>query len=181
MRKLVIISTLLLLSGIAYGQILKKGAIVEMHHITLNLDPDATMNQWLDFALNEYLPVWENHYNGIKSVVVKGDRGKPVAHQAPGLDLGGLEVFVGPAVDPAAAVVGGREVGDVDQRNRPSPPREQGCGKRAGRPRTGDQHVVGCTHSWSVSPLTTRNCLMIHQMRPSAATEFGMQRRASHL
>jgi len=75
MRKLLVISALLLLAGIAYGQILKKGAIVEMHHFTLDLDPDATMNQWLDFALNEYLPIWETHYNGIKSVVVKGDRG----------------------------------------------------------------------------------------------------------
>ena len=72
MRKLLVITALLLFSGVAFGQTLKNGAIIEIHHINLNLNPDATMNQWLDFALNEYLPVWETHYKGIKSLVVKG-------------------------------------------------------------------------------------------------------------
>ena len=75
MKKLIIAAAFILFAGTAFGQTLKKGAIIEIHHFTLNLDPDVTMNQWLDFALNKYLPVWETHYEGIKSLVVKGDRG----------------------------------------------------------------------------------------------------------
>jgi len=75
MKKLIIVSAIILLSGTAFGQTLKNGAIIEMHHVTLYLDPDATLNQWLDFALHKYLPIWETHYKGIKSVVVRGDRG----------------------------------------------------------------------------------------------------------
>ena len=75
MKRLIIISALVLLGGTALAQTLKQGAILEFHHVTLTLDPDATLNQWIDFALNDYLPVWETHYKGIESVVVKGDRG----------------------------------------------------------------------------------------------------------
>ena len=75
MKKILIVTALLLVGGITFGQTLKNGAIVEFHHFTLNLDPDVTFNQWLDFAQNTYLPVWEKNFKGIKSVVMKGDRG----------------------------------------------------------------------------------------------------------
>ena len=61
MRKFIIVSALVLLTGTAFTQTLKQGAILEFHHVTLTLDPDATLNQWIDFALNDYLPVWETH------------------------------------------------------------------------------------------------------------------------
>ena len=48
MKKLLVISVLILLTGVAFGQTLQKGGSFNLHVLTVTLDPDVTMNQWVD-------------------------------------------------------------------------------------------------------------------------------------
>jgi len=76
MRKLFIITALLLFAGIAFGQTLKQGTVLAIRHNTgLVLKPDVTMNQYLDVVTNKWFPEMEKLFPGTKSFVMKGDRG----------------------------------------------------------------------------------------------------------
>ncbi len=76
MRKLVIAAAFILLAGVAFGQTLAKGGSFGLHVLTVNLDPDVTMNQYLDFLINKYIPEAEKYFEGLKMSVMKGDRGE---------------------------------------------------------------------------------------------------------
>ena len=76
MKKLIIAAALFLFIGIAYGQTLEKGGSFGLHVLTINLDPDVTMNQYLDFLIDKYIPEAEKHFEGVKMSVMKGDRGE---------------------------------------------------------------------------------------------------------
>ena len=76
MKKLLIITVLLLFAGIAFGQTLKKGAVAAVQELTVTLDPDVTMNQYLDFYKNKFIPAIEKAYQGSKGFLLKGDRGQ---------------------------------------------------------------------------------------------------------
>ncbi len=58
------------------AQPLPKGAVLGIHTFTLNLNPDATMNQVLDFMINKYIPEFEKNYPGTKVYLLSGDRGE---------------------------------------------------------------------------------------------------------
>jgi len=75
MKKLVIIGILVLLSGITFGQTLQKGNLIGMHVMTINLDPDVTMNQFLDYYSSKVIPELEKNFPGWKAYLVKGIRG----------------------------------------------------------------------------------------------------------
>ena len=75
MRKLVVITALLLFAGIAFGQTLKKGAIIVISTWEVTLQPDATFNQALDLT-KKYAATFEKAYPGTKMFVMKGDRGE---------------------------------------------------------------------------------------------------------
>ena len=75
MKKLVFITALFLLVGTAFGQTLKKGAVVCVNTFTYTLNTDVTMNQFLDFYLNKYIPEYEKCYPGVKTYILWGDRG----------------------------------------------------------------------------------------------------------
>ena len=57
------------------AQTLKKGAVVCVNTFTYTLNSDVTMNQFLDFYLNKYIPEYEKCYPGVKTYVLWGDRG----------------------------------------------------------------------------------------------------------
>ena len=57
------------------AQTLPKGAVLGIHTFTLNLNPDATMNQVLDFFMNKYIPAFEKNFPGTKVYLLSGDRG----------------------------------------------------------------------------------------------------------
>lgn len=59
-----------------FAQTLKKGAVVAVSTYTITLNPDVTMNQFLDFYINKYIPEMEKNYPGIKEFVLSGDRGE---------------------------------------------------------------------------------------------------------
>jgi len=71
---------LCLLLGIGLTQLsaqtLKKGAVVCVNTYTFTLNPDVTMNQFLDFYVNKYIPEFEKNYPGVKSYLLWGDRGE---------------------------------------------------------------------------------------------------------
>ena len=75
MKKLIIAVTFILLAGVTFGQTLQKGGSFGLHVLTINLAPDVTMNQYLDFLIDKFIPEAEKHYEGVKMIVMKGDRG----------------------------------------------------------------------------------------------------------
>lgn len=58
------------------AQTLKKGAVIAVNTYTFTLNPDVTMNQFLDFYINKYIPEYEKNYPGVKEYVIWGDRGE---------------------------------------------------------------------------------------------------------
>jgi hypothetical protein len=76
MKNLLIALALSLISGITFGQSLQKGNLIGMHVMTINLDPDVTTNQFMDFFKTRIKPEIENNYDGWKVYIVKGIRGE---------------------------------------------------------------------------------------------------------
>jgi len=61
---------------VAFGQNLKKGAVLAFRHSTeLVLKPDVSMNQYLDVIMNKWAPEMEKLFPGTKMFTLKGDRG----------------------------------------------------------------------------------------------------------
>jgi hypothetical protein len=75
MRKLLVVTALLLFAGIAFGQTLKKGSVLGFHTATITLNPDVTMDQYLDFYLNKYIPEVNKAFPGVHLFISKGNRG----------------------------------------------------------------------------------------------------------
>jgi len=58
------------------AQTLKEGAVIAVNTYTFVLNPDVTMNQFLDFYINKYIPEFEKNYPGVKEFVLSGNRGE---------------------------------------------------------------------------------------------------------
>ena len=58
------------------AQTFKRGAVVAVgvHEMTLN--PDVSMNQFIDFYNNKYVPELDKNWPGIKTYLMIGDRGE---------------------------------------------------------------------------------------------------------
>lgn len=76
MKKLIILPALLLIAGLTYGQTLPKGSIASIHVIDISLNPDATMNQFLDAFTKNFLDAVEENTEGMKALLLKWDRGE---------------------------------------------------------------------------------------------------------
>ena len=76
MKKLLLISGVLLIAGITFGQNLQKGALLGLHTSTIVLNPDVTMNQYLSFLKDKYIPEFEKALPGLKIYILKGIRGE---------------------------------------------------------------------------------------------------------
>ena len=72
MRKLLIITALILFAGIAFGQTLQKGGIIGLHTFTGTLNPGVTMDQYQDFVNTTFIPEWEKNFPGAKAFTLKG-------------------------------------------------------------------------------------------------------------
>ena len=67
----------LLFSGSAlFAQSLEKGNLVGLHTMTVNLDPDVTMNQYKDFLRTKWIPAIEKHTPGMKAYLLQAIRGE---------------------------------------------------------------------------------------------------------
>ena len=76
MKKLILTAALILVVGTTFGQTFQKGNLVGFHVMTINLDPDVTMNQFMDFFTNKVGPEFEKNFPGIKTYIAKGIRGE---------------------------------------------------------------------------------------------------------
>jgi hypothetical protein len=76
--KTLILLCLLLGNGLNQlsAQTLKKGAVLGIHTYTFTLNPDVTLNQFLDFMMNKYIPETDKNFPGSKMYVLSGDRGE---------------------------------------------------------------------------------------------------------
>lgn len=75
MKKSLLIG-LVLISGFTFGQTLQKGNLIGMHVLTIDLQPDVTMQQFLDFYARRAIPQIETNFPGWKAYLVKGIRGE---------------------------------------------------------------------------------------------------------
>jgi hypothetical protein len=76
MKKVVLLSTVVLWAGIAFGQSLQKGNLVGLHVWNLTLNPDVTMNQYKDMFVNSVIPEFQKNYPDAKMYLAKGIRGE---------------------------------------------------------------------------------------------------------
>jgi hypothetical protein len=76
MRRLLIITALILFAGVAFGQTLNKGSVLGVHHVTINFNSGVTWDQYLEFLNDKMIPATEKHFAGLKLFVMKGDRGE---------------------------------------------------------------------------------------------------------
>ena len=78
MKKIILTAAVVLIVGMSFGQTLKKGVILGVHHMTITLEPDVTMDQYLDFFKNKVIPEREKQFDGWKVFIVKGNKGEHV-------------------------------------------------------------------------------------------------------
>jgi hypothetical protein len=81
MKKVIIIAVLILLTGITFGQVLQKGTVIGIYGLTIELKPGVTMEQFIQFYSNKYMPEW-NKLTGseYQRYLVKGTRGNIFAN-----------------------------------------------------------------------------------------------------
>ena len=75
MKKLLVITALVLFAGIVFGQTLNKGSIIAVHNYDIIFQPDVTSNQLLEFMEKTYKPNFEKAFPGTTLVNLMGDRG----------------------------------------------------------------------------------------------------------
>ncbi len=77
MKKFIIATAFILLTGIVFGQALQKGNLVGVHVHDLVLQPDVTYNQWKDFMVNKFIPKVNEAFQGdAKMYLLDGIRGE---------------------------------------------------------------------------------------------------------
>jgi hypothetical protein len=75
MKKLLILSLIVIAAIAANAQPLVKGNLLGVHVMTIKLNPGYTMDQAIDFWVKKYIPVVDKEW-GTKSYILKGIRGE---------------------------------------------------------------------------------------------------------
>lgn len=77
MKKIFLSIALILFALMLSGQTLQKGQVIGFHVITPDLNPDVTFNQWKAFALDKYVPAFNQEFEGEVAIYwLSGERGK---------------------------------------------------------------------------------------------------------
>jgi hypothetical protein len=76
MKKLLVVTAIFLFAGTAFGQTLQKGSVLGVHHATITLNEGVTMKDFIDFSINKMFPAVEKSFEGVKMLLLKGDRGE---------------------------------------------------------------------------------------------------------
>ena len=77
MKKVLLLNLMLLLSTCMFAQTLKKGSLLGLHKGTVTLSPNATMDQFRKYYLNQYAPAFTKIFN-VKLVELNAVRGADV-------------------------------------------------------------------------------------------------------
>jgi hypothetical protein len=72
MRKLFIITALVLFAGVAFGQTIQKGSVIGLHTTTITLNSGVTLDQYMDFVNDKLIPEFEKEFPGLKLYIIKG-------------------------------------------------------------------------------------------------------------
>lgn len=89
------------------AQTLKKGSVIAVNTYSFTLNPDVTLNQFLDFYINKYIPEYEKNYPGVKEYVLWGDRGEKINQ------IGVMDIFESVAIRDKYWPTEGSEGSDV--------------------------------------------------------------------
>ena len=76
MKNLILATVLVLLVGTTFGQSFQKGNYLGQHIMTINPDPDVTLNQFIELFANKAISGWEKYFTGGKVYLLKGIRGE---------------------------------------------------------------------------------------------------------
>lgn len=76
MKKLLLLSAMILFTGMMFGQTIQKGAFIGTHVYTVTLKPNVTMDQFIAFFQAKVMPELEKNYEGWKVYLIKGLRGE---------------------------------------------------------------------------------------------------------
>jgi hypothetical protein len=76
MKKIALISALLLFVGLTYGQGIVKGNLIGTHTMTITLKEGVTMDKFVKFFNSKYKPEAEKNIPGCKIYLVKAVRGE---------------------------------------------------------------------------------------------------------
>jgi len=76
MKKIIIATVFILFTGFVFGQTLMKGNLIGVHVISVELNPGATMDEFIDFFNEKTKPAWEKTNEGMKIFIMKGIRGE---------------------------------------------------------------------------------------------------------
>jgi hypothetical protein len=75
MKKLLFIAALIIMAGSIYGQNFKKGNFVGFHVVTVQLNPNVSLDQYLDVWKNKFIPEYAKNFQ-CKAYMAKGIRGE---------------------------------------------------------------------------------------------------------
>jgi hypothetical protein len=76
MKKLILLATFILISGLSFGQTFQKGTLFGTHILTVTLAPGVTMDKYVEFLNTKVIPEMVKAYPEWKCSVVKGIRGE---------------------------------------------------------------------------------------------------------
>lgn len=76
MKKLILVAAIVLVTGVTFGQPLKKGMVVALSSYELVLKDNVTLQQFINFTEQKYIPEVEKAMPGTKLFMLWGDRGE---------------------------------------------------------------------------------------------------------
>jgi len=77
MKKLILVAVIILVTGVTFGQTtIKKGMVVALSSYELVLKENVTLQQFINFTEQKYIPEYEKALPGIKFIMLWGDRGE---------------------------------------------------------------------------------------------------------
>lgn len=76
MKRLILITALVLMAAFSFAQKLQKGNLLGLHIITITLKPNVAMDQFKAFFISKVIPEYEKQFQGVKGYLTKSIRGE---------------------------------------------------------------------------------------------------------
>jgi hypothetical protein len=76
MKRLTILTALLLFAGITFGQVLQKGNLIGVHVMKVELKQGVTMDQYIEFFNEKLKHAWEKAEKAMETYAMKAIRGE---------------------------------------------------------------------------------------------------------
>jgi hypothetical protein len=76
MKKLILVAAIVLVTGVTFGQTIKKGMVVAVSSYELILKDNVNFDQFIKFSREKYIPALEKLLPGMKIFLLTGDRGE---------------------------------------------------------------------------------------------------------